>query len=75
MRNAAVVALTKNAADELGKSGINVTGVSPGLVRTEATSRVLGERAQALFDPVELVDRPGRVVSRAHPGRFHPGRR
>ncbi len=45
MRNAAVVALTKNAADELGGSGINVSGVSPGLVRTEATPRVLGERA------------------------------
>ncbi len=45
MRNAAVVALTKNAADELGALGINVTGVSPGLVRTEATPRVLAERA------------------------------
>jgi NAD(P)-dependent dehydrogenase (short-subunit alcohol dehydrogenase family) len=45
MRNAAVVALTKNAADELGGWGINVTGVSPGLVRTEATPRVLAERA------------------------------
>jgi NAD(P)-dependent dehydrogenase (short-subunit alcohol dehydrogenase family) len=45
MRNAAVVALTKNAADELGGSGINVTGVSPGLVRTEATPGVLAERA------------------------------
>jgi NAD(P)-dependent dehydrogenase (short-subunit alcohol dehydrogenase family) len=45
MRNAAVVALTKNAADELGPSGINVTGVSPGLVRTEATPRGLGDRA------------------------------
>jgi NAD(P)-dependent dehydrogenase (short-subunit alcohol dehydrogenase family) len=45
MRNCAVVALTKNAADELGASGINVTGVSPGLVRTEATPRVLGDQA------------------------------
>jgi len=45
MRNAAVAALTKNAADELGGSGINVSGVSPGLVRTEATPRVLGEQA------------------------------
>ncbi len=45
MRNASVVALTKNAADELGGSGINVTGVSPGLVRTEATPRVLAESA------------------------------
>ena len=46
MRNAAVAALTKNAADELGGSGINVTTVSPGLVRTEATPVVLGERAR-----------------------------
>ncbi len=46
MRNAAVAALTKNAADELGASGINVTTVSPGLVRTEATPLVLGERAK-----------------------------
>jgi NAD(P)-dependent dehydrogenase (short-subunit alcohol dehydrogenase family) len=45
MRNASVVALTKNAADQLGPSGINVTGVSPGLVRTEATPRVMGELA------------------------------
>ena len=48
MRNAAVVALTKNAADELGGSGINVTGVSPGLVRTEATPGVLAGRADRL---------------------------
>jgi NAD(P)-dependent dehydrogenase (short-subunit alcohol dehydrogenase family) len=45
MRNSAVAALTKNAADELGGSGINVTGVSPGLVRTEATPAVLADQA------------------------------
>ena len=45
MRNAAVAALTKNAADELGRSGINVTCVSPGMVRTEATPRVLDDQA------------------------------
>jgi NAD(P)-dependent dehydrogenase (short-subunit alcohol dehydrogenase family) len=45
MRNASVVALTKNASDQLGGSGINVTGVSPGLVRTEATPRVMAEQA------------------------------
>lgn len=47
MRNASVAALTKNASDQLGGSGINVTGVSPGLVRTEATPRVLGAQAEA----------------------------
>ncbi|HEX4394096.1 MAG TPA: SDR family oxidoreductase [Mycobacterium sp.] len=45
MRNAAVVALTKNAADELGSYGINVSGVSPGPVRTEATRGALSEQA------------------------------
>src|SRR5207248_4906760 len=37
MRNVAVVALTKNLADELGPQGINVTVVHPGLTRTEQT--------------------------------------
>jgi NAD(P)-dependent dehydrogenase (short-subunit alcohol dehydrogenase family) len=45
MRNAAVAALTKNAADELGGFGINVVAVSPGLVRTEATEGVMSARA------------------------------
>lgn len=45
IRNAGVVALTKNAADELGAHGIGVTAVSPGLVRTEATPGVLEARA------------------------------
>lgn len=52
IRNAGVVALTKNAADELGGSGINVTGVSPGLVRTEATPRVLAGLADRQGIPV-----------------------
>jgi NAD(P)-dependent dehydrogenase (short-subunit alcohol dehydrogenase family) len=34
-RNAAVVAMTKNVADELGPHGINVTVVHPGLTLTE----------------------------------------
>jgi NAD(P)-dependent dehydrogenase (short-subunit alcohol dehydrogenase family) len=38
MRNIAVVAMTKNLADELGPHGINVTVVHPGLTRTEATT-------------------------------------
>ncbi len=37
IRNVAVAALTKNLADELGPSGINVTVVHPGLTRTERT--------------------------------------
>lgn len=56
MRNAAVAALTKNAADELGGSGITVTAVSPGLVRTEATAGGLAARAAAAGTTVEAVE-------------------
>jgi NAD(P)-dependent dehydrogenase (short-subunit alcohol dehydrogenase family) len=38
MRNVAVAAFTKNLADELGPSGVNVTVVHPGATRTERTS-------------------------------------
>jgi NAD(P)-dependent dehydrogenase (short-subunit alcohol dehydrogenase family) len=48
MRNVAVVALTKNLADELGPFGINVTVVHPGTTRTEKTAGVVARRAQAL---------------------------
>jgi NAD(P)-dependent dehydrogenase (short-subunit alcohol dehydrogenase family) len=44
-RNVAVVALTKNAADELGKDGINVTVVHPGATLTEHYAEQLDEWA------------------------------
>jgi NAD(P)-dependent dehydrogenase (short-subunit alcohol dehydrogenase family) len=47
MRNVAVAAMTKNLADELGPSGINVTVVHPGLTRTEATPGVVQRIASA----------------------------
>jgi NAD(P)-dependent dehydrogenase (short-subunit alcohol dehydrogenase family) len=47
MRNVAVAAMTKNLADELGPSGINVVVVHPGLTRTEATPGVVGRIAEA----------------------------
>lgn len=47
MRNVAVAAMTKNIADELGPSGINVTVVHPGLTRTEATPGVIARMAEA----------------------------
>ena len=47
VRNVAVVAMSKNLADELGPHGINVTVVHPGLTRTEATPGVVAERAEA----------------------------
>jgi len=45
IRNVGVAALTKNLADELGPSGINVTCVHPGLTRTEKTPGVIEWRA------------------------------
>jgi NAD(P)-dependent dehydrogenase (short-subunit alcohol dehydrogenase family) len=45
VRNVAVAAMTKNLADELGASGINVTVVHPGLTRTEDTPRMLAAMA------------------------------
>src|ERR687883_2113841 len=48
VRNVAVVALTKNLAEELGPRGINVTVVHPSLTRTEKTADVVAARAQRL---------------------------
>src|SRR5918911_3855257 len=48
IRNVSVVALTKNLAEELGRHGINVTVVHPGLTRTEATPHVVAARAEQL---------------------------
>lgn len=45
-RNVAVVALTKNLADEFGPHGINVTAVHPGTTRTERTAGMIADRAQ-----------------------------
>ena len=58
MRNVAVVALTKNLADELGPQGINVTVVHPGLTRTEKTPDVIARQAQAQnVSPEEVEQR------------------
>jgi len=46
MRNVSVAAMTKNLADELGPSGINVTVVHPGLTRTERTAPRIAELAK-----------------------------
>jgi NAD(P)-dependent dehydrogenase (short-subunit alcohol dehydrogenase family) len=45
MRNVAVAAMTKNLADQLGRHGVNVTVVHPGLTRTEKTPSVVASRA------------------------------
>jgi NAD(P)-dependent dehydrogenase (short-subunit alcohol dehydrogenase family) len=57
IRNVAVAALTKNLADELGRHGINVTVVHPGLTVTEATPAVLRRRAEVLGTTAEEVRR------------------
>src|SRR5579859_7048219 len=46
IRNVAVVAMSKNLADELGPKGINVTVVHPSLTRTEKTHDVVAARAE-----------------------------
>jgi NAD(P)-dependent dehydrogenase (short-subunit alcohol dehydrogenase family) len=46
IRNVAVAAMTKNLADELGPSGVNVVVVHPGLTRTEATAGVVSRIAE-----------------------------
>jgi NAD(P)-dependent dehydrogenase (short-subunit alcohol dehydrogenase family) len=47
IRNVAVAALTKNLADELGPSGINVTVVHPGMTVTERTPGAIAALAAA----------------------------
>ncbi len=47
MRNVAVVAMTKNLAEELGPAGIHVTVVHPGLTRTERTAELVRAQAKA----------------------------
>lgn len=47
IRNVAVQALTKNLADELAGTGITVTCVHPGLIRTEKTPGVIQRMAAA----------------------------
>jgi NAD(P)-dependent dehydrogenase (short-subunit alcohol dehydrogenase family) len=64
VRNVAVSAMTKNLADELGKDGINVTVVHPGVTVTEKTQENLAERAARTGATVaEVEQRLGASVS------------
>jgi NAD(P)-dependent dehydrogenase (short-subunit alcohol dehydrogenase family) len=64
VRNVAVAAMTKNLADELGKDGINVTVVHPGVTVTEKTQTNFVERAgRAGVTPAEIERRLGAGVS------------
>lgn len=53
IRNVAVAALTKNLADELGPSGINVTCVHPGLTRTRSLDEAVDVDDRALLASIE----------------------
>jgi NAD(P)-dependent dehydrogenase (short-subunit alcohol dehydrogenase family) len=57
VRNVAVVALTKNLADELGKDGINVNVVHPGVTVTEQTPQTLTLRAERAGVSVLEIER------------------
>ena len=57
VRNVAVVALTKNLADELGRDGINVTVVHPGVTVTEKTPEILALRAERAGVSVAEIER------------------
>jgi NAD(P)-dependent dehydrogenase (short-subunit alcohol dehydrogenase family) len=56
MRNVSVAALTKNLADELGPSGINVTVVHPGLTRTERTAALIAHQARTQGLPEQEIE-------------------
>lgn len=55
IRNVAVAALTKNLADELGPSGVNVTVVHPGLVLTERSPALFAALAEQEGSTPEAV--------------------
>jgi NAD(P)-dependent dehydrogenase (short-subunit alcohol dehydrogenase family) len=57
VRNVAVVALTKNLADELGRDGINVTAVHPGVTVTEKWPQIVTARAERAGVPVTEIEK------------------
>lgn len=56
-RNVAMVHLTKTLAVQLGRYGITVNCIHPGITRTERTPSLLAARAAELGIPVEDVER------------------
>jgi len=68
VRNVAVSALTKNLADELGRDGINVTVVHPGVTVTEKTPEILALRAERAGVPVAEAER--RIAASVSIGRL-----
>jgi NAD(P)-dependent dehydrogenase (short-subunit alcohol dehydrogenase family) len=68
IRNVSVAALTKNLADQLGPSGVNVTVVHPGATVTERTAGML--RASAEADGISEDDALVRLASGVSIGRL-----
>ena len=56
VRNVAVVAMTKNLADELGSQGVNVTVVHPGMTVTEGTPEAMVTMAAARGTNVDELE-------------------
>jgi NAD(P)-dependent dehydrogenase (short-subunit alcohol dehydrogenase family) len=68
IRNVSVAALTKNLADELGPSGINVTVVHPGATVTEAIAKTL--QASAAANGITADEAAARMASQVSIGRL-----
>lgn len=68
IRNVAVAALTKNLADELGRSGINVTVVHPGMTVTERTPALVASYAAA--HGISQAEAEARMGARISIGRI-----
>lgn len=64
IRNVAVAALTKNLADELGPSGINVTCVHPGLTRTRMLDEAVDDSDRELLASIEARIPKGNSIRR-----------
>ncbi|MGW2298798.1 SDR family NAD(P)-dependent oxidoreductase [Streptomyces violaceorubidus] len=72
VRNAAVVALSKNLADELGPQGVNVVSVQPGPTRTRTWLNNLERQASAAgVSRAELEERHGTTVGIGRPVEPH----
>ena len=57
---AAVLALTKRLALELGPHGINVNAICPGFIRTDMAAASVDERGSAAIPPKAMLGRIGR---------------
>ena len=64
IRNVAVAALSKNLADELGPSGINVTCVHPGMTRTRSLDDAADADERAMLEGIEARMAKGNGVRR-----------